>query len=565
MMSAENTNTPIARTSKLTDLWEQPDAKRNTSYQPVPHSSETAHEKGLPTWRIRLDPVFDPGQSLGLDINGEIILGRGNDEPGFVSLNQYEAEDLGVSRQHILLRPTKTKLYIIDLNSTNGTQKNGYSIGINTPYHLSNGDLLTLGSLEFVVRLIESPSMEPTGLISDGEVTSLLVTMARAITSQLNHEDVFKQTLETAMSLTHADETSIWLVDDMTGELFLEAEQGMQDKHIRHARLPVVDSLAGKVIETGQPLYANTQDSNEYIKVKTGYLVGAVLYVPLTLGGVTFGVLSAAHQSPGDAFSEHDEKLLSIVAEYAAIAVQNARVYKATHHALARQTNIISALDYALSHSLKNPLNATIGYTGLLESLGPFEEETEDLVGKIRVAGHEMAQLVDQMRELVSLAGNPTVRHDICELADILLRAVEQRGKIAAEKSVSLELRQLGTPYMIYGDPTLLYRSLLHLLDNTIVCAPDGTNIDIAIIFGDNDVIIRIIHHGDSLPDAETPSTFETFLFSGGSEEGGANGRLALALVWLTVEAHRGVVDIRNVNDEGVEFIITLPGMLRVS
>ena len=83
--------------------------------------------------------------------------------------------------------------------------------------------------------------MDPTGLISDGEVTSLLVTMARAITSQLNHEDVFKQTLETAMSLTHADETSIWLVDDMTGELFLEAEQGMQDKHIRHARLPVVD------------------------------------------------------------------------------------------------------------------------------------------------------------------------------------------------------------------------------------------------------------------------------------------------------------------------------------
>ena len=34
--------------------------------------------------------------------------------PGFVSLNQYQAEKLGVSRQHILLRPTKTKLYIIE-------------------------------------------------------------------------------------------------------------------------------------------------------------------------------------------------------------------------------------------------------------------------------------------------------------------------------------------------------------------------------------------------------------------------------------------------------------------
>src|SRR5689334_17898466 len=86
-------------------------------YHPVPNHDAT----GDGVWRIRLDVSYDSRVSLGLDINGEVALGRIH-ENGQVDLSQVaDAEYMGVSRSHALLHPTENKLYILDRGSTNGT------------------------------------------------------------------------------------------------------------------------------------------------------------------------------------------------------------------------------------------------------------------------------------------------------------------------------------------------------------------------------------------------------------------------------------------------------------
>jgi len=146
--------------------------------------------------------------------------------------------------------------------------------------------------------------------------------------------------------MTLAGEAAVWLVDEQTGELFLEAQRGIEDERIRRMRLPATDdSLVGKVVKTGKPIRASREPGGEPIKVKTGYLVESLIYVPLTLGGVTFGVLAAAHREEGKQFTQRDEKILSDIGDFAAIAVQNSRLYQATDRALAVRVKELAALN----------------------------------------------------------------------------------------------------------------------------------------------------------------------------------------------------------------------------
>ena len=336
-------------------------------YQQVPLKGEAG--EGKPVWRIHLELGQTPENRLGLDVNGEIVLGRDSDEDNAVDLKQFDASLLGVSRRHLMLRPTASHLYATDLGSTNGTQRNGRSIGVRTPYPLVDGDTLTLGKLRLILRIVERPHFQTGVLETKIDLADALTKIAKSITSQLDLDQVLNQMVETAMTLTSAGETSIWLVDEASGDLFLEAQRGMEDEAIQRMRLPInEDTLAGKVIQTGEPLRVWRQPGEDQIKVKTNYLVEALAYVPLTLGGVTFGVLAATHREAGKRFDKRDERLLTAIADFAAIAVQNARTYQATDAALASRFKELSALN-ELSRAVSSSLDLDTVYEVLIEQV----------------------------------------------------------------------------------------------------------------------------------------------------------------------------------------------------
>lgn len=336
-------------------------------YKPAPHTDAGPDR---PAWRVRFELASDPSIVFGLDINGEIVLGRGlPSAPDYIDLGEYEASQMGVSRRHAMLRPTGNKLYVIDLGSTNGTYRNGHSIGVKTPYGLNNGDTLTLGRLQFVVRIIKRPPSSTTTLHMKADLADALAQTAKAITSQLELDAVLNQVAETAMALLGAAEVGVWLVDQETGELFLEVERGMQEASVKHARLPVSGaSLAGQVVKTGKPIRANREPGGEQIKIKTDYLVESLLFVPISLGGETIGTISAAQHEPGKQFSERTEKLLCSIADFAAIAVQNSRTYKFTDEALARRVKELAALN-DLSHAVSSSLDLKTVHDVLMQKV----------------------------------------------------------------------------------------------------------------------------------------------------------------------------------------------------
>lgn len=319
------------------------------TYLPFPVSAAEAASQELPVWRVRLVLTSDPAEQIGLAINEEFVLGRvvpGEDGPDVFDLTPYGGSERGVSRRHAGIRPTSTNLYITDLGSTNGTQHNGRTIGVNTPYSLADGDTLALGRLRFVVYIDARPARGDQPRERRVDLADALVEIAKAITSQLDLNEVLNQVASTARALTAAGETGIWLVDEESGELMLQAERGMEDERIRRMRLPVdAASPMAEVLRTNRPLRVSRRPGEEEIKVKTGYLVEALAYVPITLGGVTFGVLGASHRKPGRQFNERDERLLRAIADFAAIAIQNARQYQTTDAALEQRVRELAALN----------------------------------------------------------------------------------------------------------------------------------------------------------------------------------------------------------------------------
>lgn len=341
-------------------------------YRPVPHS-EIDESHNYPVWRVRLILVEDPTRQLGLDINDAVNLGRGSDAPDVIDLTPLGAENQGVSRQHLMLRPTSTNLIAMDVGSTNGTLRNGRSIGIRTPYSLVHGDILTLGTLQILVNIVDRPRLQTGPLQMQGvNFIESFSQIAKAITSQLDLDDVLNQVVSTALSLTNAAEGAIWLVDQNSGELFLEVERGMDSVRAQRQQFPLPnDSLVHKVMRTGQPIRAHKQPKSDQRKLTTGHLVEALAYVPIMLGGIAFGVLTVGHRETVYQFSDQDELLLKAVADYAAIAIQNARLFQATDQELQRRVRELSALN-EVSRSVSASLDLEQVYQVLLDEINKY-------------------------------------------------------------------------------------------------------------------------------------------------------------------------------------------------
>lgn len=110
-------------------------------------------------WRIKFEHPDANGELPALELCGDVFVGRVADgiHPD-LDLTPYAGVELGVSRQHALLRPTTSRLLVLDLGSVNGTYLNETALDKTNPVaEVSDGDILSFGKLHLKVRIIERP------------------------------------------------------------------------------------------------------------------------------------------------------------------------------------------------------------------------------------------------------------------------------------------------------------------------------------------------------------------------------------------------------------------------
>lgn len=187
---------------------------------------------------------------------------------------------------------------------------------------------------------------------------TVLYRIGKSVTGLMDQEQLLQRIVEAGVFITQAEEGFLLLHDETQQELYLRAAKNLGEQRAQSLRIPIDDSLAGQVFRTGKPVRLDQSRVGAALKVKTGFLVRAILQVPLMLGTTVKGVLAVDNRVADRTFTENDEYLLATLADYAAIAIENARLYEQVKLSEQRYRDL-----FANAYDLIFMLNETLGIT----------------------------------------------------------------------------------------------------------------------------------------------------------------------------------------------------------
>jgi two-component system NtrC family sensor kinase len=134
---------------------------------------------------------------------------------------------------------------------------------------------------------------------------------------------------EAAIYVARADYALLYLERPGGDGLWLRAARGPEDPRARLLDQRVATGLAVEVASSGEIALRSKAPADVALFEVVGESLGAMIAAPLRWQGKVIGVLAAARRPGETAFGEYDTEWLSGLADYAAIAVQNARTYEA--------------------------------------------------------------------------------------------------------------------------------------------------------------------------------------------------------------------------------------------
>jgi PAS domain S-box-containing protein len=150
---------------------------------------------------------------------------------------------------------------------------------------------------------------------------NILYGISRSVTSLLDLDKLLDRIVEATMYVTGAEEISLFLFDEVAQELQLRAVQAADDARVREVREGGDDAVVRHVMNTGEVAMIQSSRSRKTEPLQI------TLAVPLKVGEKAIGVLRAVSEKAMAAFTDNDRFLLSVLGDYAAIAIENAGLF----------------------------------------------------------------------------------------------------------------------------------------------------------------------------------------------------------------------------------------------
>ena len=196
-------------------------------------------------------------------------------------------------------------------------------------------------------------------------------------------DELLAELLDRVRDALLVDTVAILLLESMGDELLAWAAKGLEEEVERGVRIPVGKGFAGRVAATAQPVYIeDTQEADLYNPLLLEKGIRSLLGVPLMVEGRVIGVIHVGSFAQHH-FTEDDTRLLQLVADRIALAIDNARLYEEERQARKEAEAANRAKDEfltTLSHELRTPLTPIIGWIHMmLRGVLPEEEFTRGL------------------------------------------------------------------------------------------------------------------------------------------------------------------------------------------
>jgi signal transduction histidine kinase/CheY-like chemotaxis protein len=281
-------------------------------------------------------------------------------------------------------------------------------------------------------------------------------------------------------------------------------------------------------------------------------------------GGEVLGGLFFGHSGTG-VFTDRDERILAGIAGFAAVAIDNANLYREAREAKTQAEEANRAKDDFLatvSHELRTPLNAMMGWGQILLVSDADGEKRQKGLETIVRNGRLQAQLIDDLLD-VSRIITGKMRLDVrpVELVSAIDAAIESIRPAAEAKKITLLslLDPLAGP--VAGDPARLQQVVWNLLANAIKFTPKGGKVEVRLERVNSHVEIIVADNGIGIGPEFLPHVFDRFrqLDNSIKRQYGGLG-LGLAIVRHLAELHGGTVRVKSPGEgQGSTFVVMLP------
>ena len=220
-----------------------------------------------------------------------------------------------------------------------------------------------------------------------------------------------------------------------------------------------------------------------------------------------------------------------------------------------------------MSHDIRTPMNAVLGFTNLAIQAGGDTEKTQDYLSKIKISGNHLLGIVNEVLEISRIeSGQTKLDESVWSIADIVRETdiIIRDQDLAKKQEFSIDIWQVQDMY-IYCDKLRVKEILVNLLGNAVKYTQTGGSISLRIIqnpcekenFGNYEIHVK--DNGCGMSEEFLQKIFEPFERQANSTISGIQGTgLGMTIIKGFVDAMGGTIDIKSEENKGTEIIVRL-------
>jgi signal transduction histidine kinase len=335
------------------------------------------------------------------------------------------------------------------------------------------------------------------------------------------------------------------------------------------------DTRIARVLRTGVPdilptiadatLAALARD-DEHLRLMRALDLASLMTVTLSARKRMFGAISLARTSKSPRYAPVDLLLADELARRAALALDNARLYREAQAAIGLRDQFLSIA----SHELKTPLTVLLGNAQLLERrLAHDQQVTErhqQAIALIAERAIRLNRMIGVLLDIARIQGNQlTIEHAPVDLHVLTRRVIDELQPALDQHQLRYD--GVGEALLVAGDELRLEQVFQNLIGNAVKYSPGGGTIDIHInrwhpddAPADQRVRIAIADSGIGIPPESRDMLFERFYRAPNVDANQISGMgIGLYVVNEIVTLHGGTIEVESEVGSGSTFVVILP------
>ena len=301
---------------------------------------------------------------------------------------------------------------------------------------------------------------------------ALLYKIGRDMSSTLELEQVLAIITDRMTTILDSDICSILILDKKTRELSIKFARGLDEEVIRNTRIKMGEAISGWVAEHKESILVNVVEADPRFPKDNPekYYTHSLISVPLLIKDEVIGVININHKAKGGLFSKDDFRFAGGVANEAAIAIENARLFTSLQDNYIRTVMALTSAIDAKDHYTKSHSEHVCQYAvSIARELGLSEKQIEDIREACRL--HDLGK-IGVPDDILTKTGKLTpeewaqIKLHSIKSADILRPLTFLNGVIEIVEQHHERYDGKGYPFGLKGEDIIIGARILAICDS---------------------------------------------------------------------------------------------------